>query len=1500
MTIPTQHDPAIDTLAAEQSYQDSLIVNRMPLWMRRLKIALPTDQNIPAHGFFQSEHDALCDALKASLECRQWLKKTMARIEQVDTFTLRMLDQAMRDTFGIDQASGLALRKWYTYFDPAPGISWGRYPLQQKGHYDVPLHDAALENFTEGEGKTDQHKDNCIVDGRERTIKAVSAPAFARMCRTLDLGAQYQRHLDSVLNAPASERTQWQSAVSTFARLYRSQMLIDACKAKSEGVLSPSQFRMVLALCKQGRAGLLDESRVELRQLTAFNCVLQQIVVFDVTQQAPLWDFTRQILVYIPGDPNGPWSVSTNLETFIRKVLGYRLRKNSYLQFFQRFVLRRNRQDFFSKVQERLGDLTDSATREMDQSLKDYTLPLFEQLAADRVAQIKDDAAMIATPVAMLDREAQEKHRERIKAEGWTLITLAGAFIPGLNTLLLAVMAWDMFGEIFHGLESWLEGDTRAAIDHFTTLCKDVAILGVTFAIVRGASRAWAAVDNWIPARLENGSRKLWNGDLQPFRSEAPPDGAVADAAGVWRAGDKKWIVMDGYYYQVVERVDSEWQLRPHAGHAPLLRHNQAGAWRLWCEQPASWTDTHRMFHRLGEPFSQLDPAQIDQALAIHGIEPDHLRALHVYARPAEAELVDTVQRLLIDRRIATLLQGLGTGRGVDDSELLDLARALPGAADHQEAALITQVRAQRRFLFQQLYQAQQAQGADEPAVAILRKAFPRLHRLAARQLLDAATSEDREYLNTHGKMSWQLTRRARQSVLRIRVARACEGLFIETPQSLDHAKVVLTLLDTLPDNAGRPHWRLYDEDALRPIFSSGGSGRSYRLVHRSGQFEVEDALGVPLVEASTLCEALTDVLDNEDRLALGLSEPYAESLRAALARQVAGRSELLAQVLGKELDSRWLQPPQRLDEGRIGYPLGGSVGGFARPLSRPRGLAARLRDLYPAYSDQQIDAWLVKLRNRNLDAELGALERQVEQLGDHLRQWESGAPLLQRSQYKEFRKGLLECWRELIPGRAYPVRSDDMWEWGYTTRHLRSLPALGAQFRFPHVQSLALRELRLKSIPDQFLLSFPNLKNLELAHNRLTKVPSYLALLDYLKFLDLSHNRIALDDDQVLGLAGCRHLHYLNLSDNRLGRTFSVRSMTQLRELRFAGNGLNALPDGWRSCEELYYLGAGNNSIANLPDEFFESDVWQTGYVVLRGNPTAHQQTAQYQDAWLLPDLSEVPAKLNWLDRLDENKEDFSNLWMQVRNKKNSSGFLELMRGLTRSRDFSHDRHVEILAARVFDLMEDIVDNEPLGEHILSVARLENCADSASVWLNQLEVSVLEWKAEQEAADDGIEEELIVLGRRLWRWHQVRHEAVLAARAVGEENESVEWALALSIELRERLDLPFGGRSMRFPAMAAYAPGQIDAIFASIRLRETEDNVARFMLDHQFWRAYVDTHWEEDRVIPARFHEQLEVLLARDPEGPEVTALQREQKEWVVQNDLQLTVAALQRHMQA
>ncbi|MNZ10745.1 putative E3 ubiquitin-protein ligase ipaH4.5 [compost metagenome] len=1480
----------------EQAYQDNLIVKRLPRWIRRLRIVSPTEQNIPANGLYESQHAALRDALKDSLACRQWLEKELERIEGIDRFVKPLLQRAMQEEFDIrENVDGLYFRRWYTYTAPSQGTVWGRYPVVEKDYFEVPLIEAALDNFTSGEGRNEQHKDNCIVDSLSQRLSSPTAPAFARLCRKLDLGRRYQQHLDTVLKAPSNQASGWRSMTSTLAQLYSSVMLIDACKAKSEGVLTAAELELVLDLCKHGRPGTFYESKVVARQLKAFGCDLQQIVILEVLHEGWLFNASRKIIVYIPDDPKGPWTVSPDLESFTRKVLGQRLRDTSYQSFFRRFVRRRDSQQFFSRVAKDLVGVADWATREMDQHMRDYPLPLFEHLATARIAHIKDDAALIATPVSDLDRKAQEAHQQRLVAEGWTLATVAGVFIPALNALLLAVMVWDLLGELFQAVEDWREGDTSAAMEHVLSVTKDLAVIGVTAVVWREASRAWAALDQWVPARLEDGSEKLWNGDLVPFRSAAPPAGEVADAMGIYRAQDRSWMIMDGHNYEIVQRADEEWQLAPRGGHGPLLRHNDAGAWRLWTEQPASWTDKHRMFRRLGERFARLDDEQIDQAMAVHALDADHLRALHVYGRPPEAELVDTVERLLIDRRLQTLLDDLKLGRVPEDAPLLAKARALPGVTEHDGPALAAQVSARRRQLFQQVYDGQQE--PDDAAVATLRKAFPSLHRRAARELVGELSAEGAEFQAlVSGTVPFRLVERARLSVLRIRVARACEALFIETPQTLDQAKVALTLLETLDVREARPRWRLYDGDSPQPVMTTAGDGQNYRLVHDNGQFELEDALGLELSGPGELFDTLAAAFAPADHAALGITEPYAPGLRAVLARQMPGHSRVLAQVLGKNPRQPWMLAPLRLEDGRVGYPLGGGQGRFARPGSRPRAFEARLRDLYPAYSDEEIEAWLTTLHasGRDTDTELGVLEEQARRLSEHLKSWERRGLLVgEQAERKRFRKAIMQCWRERVPGQVTPEHQRLALTWQYSAYDLCSLPELGPLFSFPHVTELSLRSLLLKEVPEQFLLSFPNLTSLELSYNQLQRLPASLSLLNDLRILDLSGNRISLDLPQAQVLADCRQLRYLNLSDNRLNIAFSVAQMNQLAELRLRNAGLVLLPQGITESQTLYMLDASNNFITLLPPNFIQSPLWRDGYVALSGNPVLLHQAEDVQEAWNIPEDSSVPHKFRWVDRLDgDRREDLGNLWATVEQMDGVTNFMQLLKQLTRSQDFTHPRYGEMLAARVLTMMEKVDSSAALANEIFANALVENCADNATVVFQQLEIRCLVWETEQAAPSGSQEQALVKLARQLWRQQEVDFIALREAEAAGAGNESIEWALAYSIRLREDLGLPGNARSMLHAGIPDLDDASVMRAGDQVRRNETDQSVAVWMVQQPFWRNYLEKRYVRELEVPASFQNQL----AEDANAEDAARLMAEIRLWTEKTELQLTFEALQR----
>ena len=216
------------------------------------------------------------------------------------------------------------------------------------------------------------------------------------------------------------------------------------------------------------------------KQLRVLGCDLEQIVVLDVIDVGLLRNSSQRVLVYIPGDPDGPWSAHDNLLRFARTVLGQRLRKADYRAFFRRFVRRRDSQRFFAPVIEGYRDLAIWANIDLDEHMHAYALPVFDTLGSRQVKQIRDDAAMIAVPVADLDRQVQAEHDQRLASEGWTLLNLAGFFVPAIGAALLAITAWQLLGEVFHGIEAWHEGDDSEALEHVLNVGKDVAAIAVT------------------------------------------------------------------------------------------------------------------------------------------------------------------------------------------------------------------------------------------------------------------------------------------------------------------------------------------------------------------------------------------------------------------------------------------------------------------------------------------------------------------------------------------------------------------------------------------------------------------------------------------------------------------------------------------------------------------------------------------------------------------------------------------------------------------------------------------------------------------------------------------------------------------------------------------------------------------------------------------------------------------------------------------------------------
>ncbi|MBF8675714.1 hypothetical protein IRZ53_13395 [Pseudomonas fulva] len=1439
-----------DQQLAEQAGQDGLIAARLPAWLKKLDNAFTAQAG---------------QALNSSLSCRQRLVARWGLIEGIDAFAKPRLEKSLSARFGITQGvDPLWFRDAYevplaTYFPV-------RVPLTQREYYQIPLLEAALRNFTAEQMQPQALPPMAgVYDSAGNAVPGLSAARFAQLIRELDLGALYQQHLATHLASASMQ--------GLLAELSRHEMLLDAFKADAQGIFAPGELKLLVGLWQSGRLGRLHGDRVIPKSLQILDCPLQQILVLDVRDEslAPFYTSSKRVLVYIPGDPFGAWSAADNLERFERAVLNKRLRQPAYQQFFARFIRRRDSQRFFSQIATAFyDDIPAWATADLYPVASALPEPVFETLARARVAHVMDDAATLAPPINTLDRALERTHEQRLAIEGWTLLGLASFWLSGVGLVLLGVTAWELMKEVYHGVDTWHEGETRQAMDHMTHVAAQVALIGATAGAGHGLAKAWKRstwVDGLVQSNVQDDGARLWSEDLSPFRSPPPPVEAVTDHEGISRQGTRAWIRMDGHTYPVQQRAtDDQWQLVPREGVGPLLQHNGAGAWRLWSESPLDWSTTHYLFRRLGGPMAELDDTRIDQVIAIHALDDDQLRGLHIRGGDFLPALIDTSSRAHLAQRFENLLMQLRNGVVIEDQGLLAQVVQLTGGEGLSAVDLAAQLDVRRYEVMQHLFDQRALPSSRD--IQALQCVFPRLYPSAAQTLLANASSVDLQRLRQTGRVPLQLAEAARECSSRIRVQRALESLYLGTSQDTDLAKLVLGLLKHRVRGIGNVRWRLFSEPSNGVQLANAGEGDvELQLVHGTQGFSVKNAFAQEICPPGDLFEVIVSAYDQAQLTTLGLHAPFAENLRHEVTALAQDHRTALPELLGITTRRRW-QMPTRLADGRVGYLLSGRGG------RRPNPYLRRLRLLYPTYTDAQLDAWLNNARSAGggIEARLQRLEDQYRVLIMHLRSWaRRGSSDAERQRRRSLGRALCNCWQHVLDQGMHGDSLIQAYRWDMIGIHTESLPELPAQAGFDHVYSLALRDASIRHLPESFLGAFSNLRSLELPDNQLTRIPQALLQMDHLSTLIMAHNQIVLDAGQATILACCSNLRYLDLSRNPLGRPFSVGGLTQLHELRIAGAGLRSLPYQLLESTSLRVVDLRDNLLTALPEGFYESRLWVEGRVHLSGNPLSAAERERLEQALItaatrVRDRAMAVVRLRWMDTIGlALRTELGACWEHLQAMDGSGEFFGLLERLMETADFQRRASARYLAGRVLTLLRAMRDSSDLRVAMFSDAEQLTCQDSVALRFSDLEVRLQVWQAEAQAQQDDREQALLHLGRQLWRLDEVERVAMDDVRwrqADGADPDEIEVVLAYRLALRERLDLPISTSGMSFREVAGVSETHIEQAASRVLQAETSEQLANSLLDREFWCRHLrNVHAQRFEEMNAPFHARLEAV---------------------------------------
>ncbi|MDO7903752.1 NEL-type E3 ubiquitin ligase domain-containing protein [Pseudomonas sp. K1(2024)] len=1457
------------------AHQDWIIGRRLPNWLATASI---------------EQVQALQDALSLSLYFHERARALLAGLRAPDAYAAPLLSAALEQQMG--RAVELdALRFRVGTREPVLTSQPIGYPVTKAVYREISLLEAALRNFSAEQAEEGgQLEGNRLLRPDDEQAVLPTAAQFAQLCREVDVGGQYQAHVDQVLQpddhadepAGAAQRR----TLSLLARAHRYGMLADAHVARLRGHLSEQELQLVVQVCSLTVKPTFQGCPVQTKGLQLLGTALERIVVLDVRDESlsPLYTSSQRVLVHIPGDPHTPWSAFPNLRYFAND-LGKRLRTADYQAFFSRFVRRRQANAFFNQLVSGYAGVSDLANIALEEHMRPLPEPLFDQLAQARIAQIKDDAAMIAVPVKAVDEQVQREHDQRLASEGWALLNLAGFFVPVIGLGLLAVTAWELLGEVYHGVEAWREGDTSEALDHLLNVAGDVAAFAVTAAgvgVVRGAWSRSRWVDELLPATLEDGSTRLWHEDLSPWR-DAPPAEARCDEQGLWRHGDRTWVQIDEHHYPVRQRADLRWQLLPHNGHGPLLEHNGAGAWRLWWEQPLAWDDPYRLCRRLGGAWARLDDQQLDEIMQIHGLDAAQLRALHADGRKPPAVWQDSVERYDLDRRIRGTVSQLRSGQPASDGLVLAHARRLPGAADVSDQTLAERIWAQRRELFEQLYEA--TQPSDAPAAQIVRRQFTSLHSRGAAQVLNDARAADRERLLQGARVPLALAEAAREMVRQIRVARVLEALYLDASQDADLARVVLHLLGRSPGPAAASGWRLYEHSLSGPTLLSieaGEGAASFDLVHLNGRFQLAQG-GHALGERGELFEVIAHTLDESRCTAMGLSDPLPHNLRVHMARLAARQPGEIQQALGLRSPVGGFRPPQRLADGRLGYPLSGRG---AR--HQARALYARVRALYPNFSDSEVENWLISVRAQGLDhnLELQRLGAELDTLREHLAAWTQQAPgLMARAERSAMRDALMAVWRRQSQRVANQVGEPIGYRLALWGLPMHRLPDIPAQVRFSHVVSLNMTSMSLEEIPESFMNAFTGLQSLALNNNALSRLPANIEHLPELRELDLYGNQIVLDPEQAERLGRCTRLQRLNLSFNPLGRVFSVAAMPRLISLQVRATSISELPSGLFDHHLLEEVDLRNNLITRVPDDYYRVPLWVSGAILLAENPLESGSANRLRsfmrvNGWLEEtdpasgveepeslDLAQALdyAREGWMRRIAPREaRGFGEAWDALQAEPGSQDYLALLARLRETRDYRTDPTG--LGSRVAATLQAAQDHAELRQELFDLSRgLEGCDDAVIGRFSDLEVHLLVWRARCEAERGAEESALLYLGRQLWRLDELDRiiaEDLQSRRRDGGHPDEVEVGLAYRLGLRDEFDLPGQPATMSYREVAGVGADQLDDARARLHESETDEAVAQSMVWKSFWRTHLlRSDPEGFERLDQRFHSRLQVI---------------------------------------
>lgn len=1091
---------------------------------------------------------------------------------------------------------------------------------------------AALQNFEAGEAEPggmdhDTGSKAAIYSAYPLDGVFIAGPvidiaphAFAALCRELDLGGQYKRLVERTFNPVSLPGVAPDAAAvnlaTTFKLLEQSAFRVQVHLAFLQQAIGRSAYEALLEVPRQPTV-TVEGKPLGYSLLRLWDVELTGIVVFSPDREES--QRVEKITVYIPDDPISPLKEYASTAAFMASLRDALLTPG-YLKFFERFVPARQRDALFRRIHATLypkvwvsnpGWYQEQADRNARLQLAErpFSQGFLTQLYQQKVDVLKDDGVFHAVPTATQDQKTRDQKLSYFAGKVFDALNIAAFVVPGLGEVMLTVTAVQLGYEAFEGLESLAEGDRQAAFGYLMDVVDNLALMAALGAAGSVGGRQPAVevpgvVSEMRAVQRPDGSAALWKPDLTPFAHDIVlPAGLKPDSLGLYAYQGKQWLALDGRTYAVKGAGDNapyrmQHPSRPDA-YAPTLRHNGAGAWVSEAEQPLDWQGLS-LLRRLQPDSAGLSDEAARQVLCVSDTREAVLRRALAEGERPPALLEDTLQRFRLDQA----LDGTDTSTGQQRRERF--------AADY--AALDT---------------------TTSSDVHLLQRTFVGLPTKLAEELLSHATVAEREQLGSTRRLPTRLAEEARAYQQQVRLARAREGLYLDTVHNADSDRLVLQAVERLPGWTATVRIEMRDLTFHGALIDSIGpvDARELKVLIRDGDaYLARDAQGLHLHGRDDIYGALMHSLPDAERAALGVSHV---GQTTQLKRAIRGLPIPTPPTLRERLHMQPLAPsaksPMRLADGRLGYPLSGR-GALGAYFTEDTLLdKIRLLEFEDAYPEQILqDFYAAGLTRSEINTHLDRLFDEQAALRNRLDNWamESAAiidltPARSRSRERTG-QALWAHWRANsllgVRGTAMPLRLD----WMLLSDFPEALPG----FMYERTQTLVLSDVAVDTPLDPFFARFTHVTALEVSRTGTTSAFLPVNLLQlivarFARLTALSVNGLILPVEQV-GielLRGLGSLRRLDLSGNWLygNLDFSGFNLDYLGLERLNGIGSTQWPS-WLSSATLdavAEVSLANNRIVELPEFILQ-------------NPPASRQTRISLQGNVLPRATLIDLRLN------------------------------------------------------------------------------------------------------------------------------------------------------------------------------------------------------------------------------------------------------------------------------